>query len=251
MTPFVIEFMYKRRVAEVVLDVGLVALAYYAAYFLRFEGRQYNSNLHCFLESLPLVIAVQLAALYAAGAYRIVWRHFGLMDGVVLGKAVILATFAVIGTIVYMNRFENYSRAVFVNYGAFLILLLTVSRASFRLISEFARRRQWGRRLIVYGAGEQSSMVVRALMGGRVTYQMLGFVDDDRRKHGTKVQGYPVMGGYESLVSRIQGQAVDSVLVSPQVFDAERLSELERLCAHHGVSLSRLRFGLEDIVAVS
>ena len=250
-TPFVVEFMYKRRVAEVVLDVCLVALAYYAAYFLRFEGSQYNSNLQYFLESLPIVVAVQIAALYSVGAYRIVWRHFGLMDGVVLGKAVLLATLLVIGTIVYINRFENYSRAVFVNYGAFLLLLLTASRASFRLISEFAHRRQRGRRLIVYGAGEQSSMVVRALLDGRVTYQMLGFVDDDRRKHGTRVQGYPVMGGFESLVSLIQGDAVDSVLVSPQVFNAERLSELERLCAHHGVSLSRLRFGLEDVVAVS
>ena len=182
---------------------------------------------------------------------RLVWKHFGLMDGVVLGKAVLLATLVVIGTIVYMNRFENYSRAVFVNYGAFLILLLAASRASFRLISEFALRRQRGRRLIVYGAGEQSSMVVRALLDGRVTYQMLGFVDDDHRKHGTRVQGYPVVGGYESLVSRIQGNAVDSVLVSPQVFDAQRLSELGRLCAQHGVSLSRLRFGLEDLVAVS
>ena len=110
---------------------------------------------------------------------------------------------------------------------------------------------QRGRRLIIYGAGEQSSMVVRALLDGRVMYQMLGFVDDDRRKHGTRVQGYPVIGGYQSLVSLIQGDGVDSVLVSPQVFDAKRLSELERLCAHHGVSLSRLRFGLEDLVAIS
>ena len=250
-TPFVVEFMYKRRVAEVVLDVCLVALAYYAAYFLRFEGREYNSNFRYFLESLPIVVGVQLAALYTVGAYRIVWRHFSLMDGVVLGKAVLLATFVVIGTIVYMYRFENYSRAVFVNYGAFLMLLLAGSRASFRLIGEFAHRRQRGRRLIVYGAGEQSSMVVRALLDGRVTYQMLGFVDDDRQKHGTRVQGHPVVGGYESLISLIQGNRVDSVLVSPQVFDATRLSELERLCAEHGVSLSRLRFGLEDLVAVS
>ena len=250
-TPFVVTFMYKRRVAEVMLDVCLVVLAYYAAYSLRFEGREYNSNLQYFLASLPIVVGVQIAALYSVGAYRIVWRHFGLMDGVVLGKAVLLATFVVIGTVVYMYRFENYSRAVFVNYGAFLILLLAASRASFRLIGEFAHRRQRGRRLIVYGAGEQSSMVVRALLDGRVMYQMLGFVDDDRRKHGARVQGYPVIGGYQSLVSLIQGDGVDSVLVSPQVFDAKRLSELERLCAHHGVSLSRLRFGLEDLVAIS
>jgi UDP-GlcNAc:undecaprenyl-phosphate GlcNAc-1-phosphate transferase len=231
--------------------VCLIVVAYYAAYALRFEGREYNSNLRFFLESLPVVVAVQIAALYATGANRLVWKHFGLMDAVVLGKAVVFATLAAIGVIVYAYRFLNYSRAVFVIYGAFLILLLMASRASFRLIGEFAHRHQRGQRLIVYGAGEQSSMVVRAMLDGKGTYQMLGFIDDDRLKHGTNVQGYRVLGGYERLVSLMQSGAVDSVLVSAQVFDVDRLRELERLCGHHGLSLSRLRFDLEDVVAVS
>ena len=88
-TPFVVEFMYKRRVAEVMLDVCLVALAYYAAYALRFEGSEYRSNFQYFLESLPIVVAVQIVALYAVGAYRLAWKHFGLMDCIVMGKAVL------------------------------------------------------------------------------------------------------------------------------------------------------------------
>ena len=36
-TPIVVEFMHKRRVAEVLLDFCLVAMCYYAAYRLRFE----------------------------------------------------------------------------------------------------------------------------------------------------------------------------------------------------------------------
>src|SRR4029077_7124939 len=37
-TPIVVEFMYKRRVAEVLLDSCLVSLCYYLAYRLRFEN---------------------------------------------------------------------------------------------------------------------------------------------------------------------------------------------------------------------
>jgi UDP-GlcNAc:undecaprenyl-phosphate GlcNAc-1-phosphate transferase len=250
-TPFVVEFMYKRRIAEVILDVCLVALAYYAAYALRFEGSQYQLNLRYFLESLPIVVAVQIAALYAVGAYRLAWKHFGLMDVVVLGKAVLLAIFVVIGVIVYMNRFENYSRAVFVIYDAFLILLLTASRASFRLFGEFVQRRRQGRRLIIYGSGEHRSMVVRALLDGPTVYQMLGFVDDDHVNRGTRVQGYPVLGGHEQLVSLIQAGGVDNLVITGQVFDVDRLRELEGLCAHHGVGFSRFRYGLEEVVAVS
>ena len=250
-TPFVVEFMYKRRVAEMMFDVCLVAIAYYAAYALRFEGSQYQSNLQYFLESLPIVVAAQIAALYAVGAYRLAWKHFGLMDAIVLGKSLLLAIFVVIGIIVYMNRFENYSRAVFVIYAAFLILLLTASRASFRLFGEFVRRRRPGRRLIVYGSAEQSSMAVRALLDGPTVYKMLGFVDDESLSHGARVQGYPVLGGYEHLVSLLQDGGVDNVVMTGQLKDKDRLRELERLCASHGVSCSRFRFGLEDVSAVS
>ena len=40
-TPLVVDFMYKRRVAEVLLDFCLITIAYYSAYRLRFEGDRF------------------------------------------------------------------------------------------------------------------------------------------------------------------------------------------------------------------
>src|SRR5207247_5913794 len=80
LTPLIADFMYKRRVAEVLLDFSLVALAYYTAYRLRFEGADFRQNFTSFYRSLPLVVAVQMLALFGAGIYRGVWRYFGLMD---------------------------------------------------------------------------------------------------------------------------------------------------------------------------
>ena len=37
LTPIVVDFMYKRRVAEVLLDFCLITASYYTAYRLRFE----------------------------------------------------------------------------------------------------------------------------------------------------------------------------------------------------------------------
>ena len=39
-TPFVVNFVYRRRIAEVFLDLCLTAIAYYSAYRLRFAGPQ-------------------------------------------------------------------------------------------------------------------------------------------------------------------------------------------------------------------
>ena len=132
-TPFVSDWLYKRRAAEVFLDVCLVALSYYVAYRVRFEGPEYGLYFPQFLTSLPIVLAVQVIALFAAGVYRGVWRQFGLMDGVVFAKAVGAATVVIVAALAYLYRFENYSRGVFVIYASIAMLALSGSRASFRL----------------------------------------------------------------------------------------------------------------------
>jgi UDP-GlcNAc:undecaprenyl-phosphate GlcNAc-1-phosphate transferase len=252
-TPFVVSFMYKRRVAEVLLDVCLVTIAYYAAYRLRFEGAEFSTFFRSFLESLPVVVGVQMVVLFIVGAYRGVWRYFGLMDAVVFGKAVFLGTLTSVSFVVYLYRFENYSRGVFIIYAALLMLLLGGSRASFRLISEFAqRRRQGGERLVIYGAGDGAATAVRELLGrSQEGYRMLGFVDDDPNMARTRIQGYPVLGDYASLVSLVSNGAVDSVVVTTPVIDVERLEELQALCTAHQVSLARLHFKLDQLVAAS
>src|SRR4051812_22171283 len=52
-TPIVVNFVYRRRIAEVMLDLCLVAIAYYSSYRLRFSGPQYGEYFPRFLQSLP------------------------------------------------------------------------------------------------------------------------------------------------------------------------------------------------------
>jgi UDP-GlcNAc:undecaprenyl-phosphate GlcNAc-1-phosphate transferase len=251
-TPFVVSFMYKRRVAEVLLDACLVTIAYYSAYRLRFEGDEYGLFFPRFLQSLPLIVGVQMVTLVAVGAYRGVWRYFGLMDAVTFARGVLFGTLTSVFLIVYLYRFENYSRGVFVIYGALLVLLLGGSRASFRLINEFAhRRRHAGQRLVIYGAGDGAATAVRELLGRTSEgYRMLGFIDDDPGMARSRMQGYPVLGDFAALGSLVSSGAVDTVVITTQLMSADRLETLRRLCATHHVSLSRLHVNLDEIVAV-
>ena len=253
MTPFVFEFMYKRRVGEVMLDFCLVTIAYYSAYRLRFEGNDFSQYFGIFQQSLPLVLGIQMVALFGVGIYRGVWRYFGLMDTVTAAKGVLLGTLTSIFFLVYLYRFENYSRGVFVIYGALLLLLLGGSRASFRLISEFVhRRRHGGRRLVIYGTGDGAATAVRELLGRTAEgYRMLGFIDDDPAMARARMQGYPVLGDFKVLVSLVSSSAVDTVVITTPLMDVDRLEQLRELCAAHGVFLARLHFRLDQLVAAS
>jgi UDP-GlcNAc:undecaprenyl-phosphate/decaprenyl-phosphate GlcNAc-1-phosphate transferase len=252
LTPLVVHFVYRRRVAEVLLDLCLVAIAYYSAYRLRFGGPEFGVYFPQFLQSLPLVLGVQLVSLFAVGGYRGVWQYFGLMDGVTFAKGVGLGTLVNVSLLVYVYRFESYSRGVFVIYAALLMLFVCGSRASFRLISEFAHRRnQRGLRVMIYGTGDVAASAVRDILSRRIGgYRMLGFIVEDPSMERAQMQGYPVLGNYQALLRFVEEGRVDLIVIT-QLIDLERLETLRERCAERRVSLERLHFALDQLVAAS
>ena len=245
-TPVLVKFMYKRRVAEVLLDACLIVIAYYGAWRLRFEGDEWNSYFPRLLESLPLALALQLVTLFAFGAYRGAWRHFGLMEGVQFGKAVAAGTLLKIAAVVYLYRFENYSRGVFVIYAALLLLLLAGSRASFRLIGEYASRRRAGSRLLVYASAQSGPLLLREILSDVPgAYRMIGYIVDD--PDYVQLHGYPVLGGERRIFEMIAGRQVDAIVVARRLAP-ETLARLEDACREHEVRLMRLSYTLETLV---
>ncbi|PYR15205.1 MAG: hypothetical protein DMF94_32680 [Acidobacteria bacterium] len=253
LTPIVVEFMYKRRVAEVMLDFCLVTVCYYVAFRLRFEDpEEFMKNFTMFTSSLPIVVTAQLVAFFVVGVYRGVWRHFGLMDTLAIAGGVFLGTCSAVLVILFIPYFFTYSRTAFAIYAVLLLMGVTLSRASFRLVSEFLQRqRQSGRRVVIYGAGDAAGLVIRELLGPDARdARILGFIDDDPRKAGIRVMGYSVLGGYSAVTVLIKAASVDAVVVSARTMPPERLNNLQVLCAECGVGLTRLRVGLEEIVDV-
>jgi len=249
-TPIVVEFMYKRRVAEVLLDCALVSLCYWMAYRLRFEDPyDFVNNVEQFFKSFPIVLSAQMIAFFVVGIYRGAWRHFGMMDSLNVAKGVFLGTVSSLLFIVFVYHFFAFSRTVFAIYAVLLLIAVTLSRASFRLVGEFVQRqRRSGTRVVIYGAGDGGGLVIRELLNQDSENRLVGFIDDDPRKAGIRVMGYSVLGGYSALTVLVNSSSIDSIVVSARNMPPERIHNLSTLCSEHGVKLSRLRIGLESLV---
>src|SRR5262249_32329635 len=145
-------------------------------------------------------------------------------------------------------HFFAYSRTVFVIYGVLLLIAVTLSRASFRLVGEFVQRqRQSGRRVVVYGAGDAAGLVIREIVTANGSARISGFIDDDPRKAGIRVMGYPVLGGYSALTVLVTAQSVDAVVISARAMPPERLNNLRVLCSTHQIDLTQLRVSFESL----
>ena len=86
-------YLNKRRVVEVIVDVALIGATYYAATRLVFRDPEaYLRNADLFYESLPVIVATQLVGFVAVGLYRGLWRPFEFADVAMVIKGILFGT---------------------------------------------------------------------------------------------------------------------------------------------------------------
>ncbi len=237
-TPILVEITYRRRLLEVLLDLILISVAYYTAYLLRFEG-DIGRDLDVFLKSLPIVIACQIFCFYVLGVYRGVWESTSLRDLIDYVKAITAGTVAPMLILLFIYRFRSTSRAVFVIYWGLMLILVSLSRLSFRLLDEgMGKRGRKGKPTLVYGAGVGGQMAVKEIESNRALgLALVGFIDDNPRIKQRKIQGYPVFGGQEDLERIIRENNIKEVIVSFKENGVEKKREIRNLCDRIGAEV--------------
>jgi UDP-GlcNAc:undecaprenyl-phosphate GlcNAc-1-phosphate transferase len=247
--PTLADFAYKRRVFEVLHDLLLIVLVYYAAFLMRFDGQLVEPFYSRLIESLPVVIVIQVSAFLAFGLYRGLWRYTSMSDLTTLGRAVGGAWLATVGALYLVFRLEGFSRGVLVMDGALLSLGVGGSRIGFRLLRTYLGRlqgNQSGKKVLIYGAGDGGELLVRELQNN---YQLgltpIGFLDDDPQKHGRVIHGLRVLGPVERLGDLASRGSVDEIVISTDKIDSGRAAMLGQLTESQGIRTRRMRIALE------
>ena len=213
-----------------------------------------KNNLHEFKSQLApnedvWLVSGEMALL--SGVYRGLWRYISIDNVIGYGKAVVLSSLVSIIALVFAFRFEGLSRRVFALDAMIMFLLLTGSRAAFRLFRRMLPNggaSADGRRILIYGAGDAGELLLREVLNNReLQLTPVGFVDDDPLKKGKVIHGYRVFGGNGSLPRICQEQRVAEVVISSARLSDERLREIRRVCATAHVTLRRLRIQLEAL----
>ena len=241
-------FLLRHHIFELLLDLLLVAAAYYTAYRIRFDPARFRIFFPTFLDTLPIVVACQIVSLRLSGAYGFIWRYFGMADLAPLLRGVLAGTAASILLLTYLYRFENLSRSVFLIYAVLLTALLVTSHAAFRLLPQFAGAPGGSGRCLIYGAGDAGDMLVRELANNSsYGYQPIGFLDDDPRKVGRRIRGVRVLGPRSALAAVLASRGADAVIVSSERVAPGVVAELREECRAAGVPVLRFACQLMEV----
>lgn len=247
---FLIDFSYKRRIFEVLLDVILIVLAYWSAYAIKFEPFSDSPAWKLFLRTLPVLVVVRLAAFLTFGVYRGIWRYTSMDDLLAFAKAVAAGSIVSMIIVLFKFRFQGFSRAVFLIDALVMLLLLAGSRVAFRFFRQVLPSGSAGngQRVLIYGAGDAGELLLRELLNNReLSYAPVGFMDDDANKHGKLIHGFRVFGGNGLLPKIINDHHVEQVLISSPRISEERIAEILSECEAQNVELRRLSIRLEAI----
>ncbi len=230
--PFLKDLTFRWHAGQVMLDLVLITVCYYAAFRLRFSGENLDIFLPYFTASLPVVIGCKLLALYASGLYQRVWETFGLRDLTAVVRGVGMGSLLVVASTTFVYRFEGFSRGVVLVDALLLGIAVVATRASFRTMSMVAATRsKRSRRVLVYGAGKFGQLIVREMRANADWYMNpVAFIDDDPAKARRWVVGVPVRGSLEQLERAMRRYSVDEVILSSPSINGSVEHRIREIC---------------------
>jgi len=232
-------FVYnKRRIVEVLIDFVIICIAYMSAYLLRYDGVISLENQDLILASLPIIIAVKFLMFFVFGVYRGMWKYVGLHEIVAIFKAVTAGSAVSTIALLFLFRFEGYSRSLFVIDWILLILLASGVRVAFRLFREyFALHSSRNKRALILGAGDAGELLLREIRHNRtLDYTPVGFLDDDMKKVGKSIHGVPVLGTSRHLAAYCRKNRIEELLIAiPSISDLA-LADIFKKCHKYKIS---------------
>ena len=229
-------YQHYSKAKQYIVDGVVIGVSFVLAYQLRFEGQVPTENELQMRLLLPIVIASRLAINLAFGVYQQIWRYVSLAEAfriaqsyiVVSGILLVLrlglpdpwAPLRVPLSIIAMEFLFSF-------YGTLGVRVLRRVLYQWELKRKFDPRKK--RRLLLVGAGGAGVIAAKEL-SLRPDVEIVGFVEDFPKIHGSRIAGFPVLGPTGRITELIRKHGVDEVVLCLARAPIATLKRLWRLC---------------------
>jgi FlaA1/EpsC-like NDP-sugar epimerase len=250
---------FRSRAAVFSHDLLMVPIAWFGAYWLRFNLDDIPEGFfHQALMLLPIVMIVQGGMFWHFGLYRGIWRFASIPDLMRILKAVIAGVVVAATVSFILTRLQNVPRSVFILDGILLALLLGGPRFIYRWSKDrhIYRRAQDNRRYVqdkknalIVGAGKAGEMLARDLLRDFTSaYQPVAFVDDNPGKIGKEIHGLPVDGSCNEIPEIASRLGVELILIALPSATSRQLRRIVEICETTGLTFRTLPY-MRDLVS--
>ncbi len=208
------------RIHIILHDICAVAIAWTLSFVIRYDLPLVPDVKIIFLQVLPIVVIIQSIILYYSGLYKAVWRFTSLPDLVAILRTVFIGVLATVLILVLSNHLNSISQPSLIFYPFLLTFLLGMPRLLYRLWYEHSFKFLLNnkidyKRVLIIGAGRSGDILVRDMLRNyKCGYMPIGFLDDQPRLNGGKLQGVPILGSINALAEIINPLTIDLIVIA-------------------------------------
>lgn len=206
-----------RRMIVISHDWAAIGFCLWLSFLIRFDFQIPATHSPLFLKALPWVYVVQALIFLMLGLYRGVWAFASLPDLFSIGRAVIIANLVcVAGIFLFPLEFIGWPRSIFFIDTALLILALGGGRFLYRYSRDYIFSFKSDKKsILIIGAGKTGSLIAKELTQTENSpVRIVGFLDDNERLIGSKIQGALIYGPIEDLRIILERKKPDEVVIA-------------------------------------
>lgn len=241
---------HKKYLFLFLIDIITINLAFYQAFFLRFDGiipPVYREN---WFYPAAVLTLIRILCFVIFDLYRSLWRYSSLPEMVQIFKAVFVSSvlFFILNSSIYM-RFPIPRSVIIIDFGLALMLV-----GGFRLLARLRREFHYirlnkaAKRVLVVGAGQAGAQVIQEMLREHKNiYRPVAVVDDNPAKLHFRLHGIPVAGNTQQLTRVVERYKANEILIAIPSAPKGRLREIVKQAKQTGLPV-RILPGLLEIV---
>lgn len=226
----------RRLLLKISTDAAMVVLAYFLAYFIRFEGDIPADELKGFVPCVAILLSLTLGSFYQFKLYKGLYEYSSLKDLVSLLGAHTVGWTAFVVMQIFLE-FGATPRSVLVIYWLLGLMYMGGVRLSYRMLKEIIQPRNGSVRTLILGAGAAGEMIIRQMQrDSQLGFRPVLLVDDDLDKANASIHGVTVRGTSEDIPRLVQEHNISQLIIATPSATARDMRRFVTICEKAKVS---------------
>ncbi|MBU0756055.1 MAG: sugar transferase, partial [Planctomycetes bacterium] len=219
-----------------IIDCTLVAIAWYAAYYLRFgiglfavtkevPSVQYHNI------NLIIIMVIWFAVSNVSGLYQMK-RIVSRLESLVKISLLVVFMVLIYVTVNYWFFPHKTSRLVLIVFSVLVLIGLCFTRLTLiSVMRKIFSKGKWSRKLLMVGDGELGRKLVKNIQGHpEIGFDIRGYLIKDGNAKSEEIEGIPVLGAYQNIREVLASEKIqDLILALPLEEQAMAIRILEEL----------------------
>ena len=225
-------------------DAIIVNLSYFFALLVRFD-LQYSAietkYLECWKQFTIIYTLFCLIVFIIFNLYKSLWRYASYTELIrIMIASTLTSLFHIVITCVFICRMpiSYYVLGMILQF-----LFMLGIRFSFRfvLLLRSLKVKNNAKNVMLIGAGDAGLMILRDIRNTRnMDEKVVCLIDDDKHKWNRIIEGVPVVGGRDDILTAVEDYKVDKIYMAIPSASAQVKKDILNICKDTGCELKQL-----------